>query len=111
MASPLSVATQPSFSPAQTLTEQEQKLQRMYGKLPQPKNLLGKLRSPDRKYFDSGDYALSKAGKINIPVGLKHPSPEAIPHMNPHHSSSGSISPIRESPLLHQTEFSVPRSQ
>ncbi|KAF9375845.1 hypothetical protein CPB97_011196 [Podila verticillata] len=110
MASPLSVATQPAFSPAQTLTEQEQKLQRMYGKLPQPKNLLGKLRSPDRKYFDSGDYALSKAGKINIPVGLKHPSPEAIPHMH-HQATSGSISPIKESPLLHQTEFSVSRDQ
>ncbi|KAF9407100.1 hypothetical protein BGZ94_002825 [Podila epigama] len=107
MSSPLSVATQSAFSPSQTLTEQELKLQRMYGKLPQQKNLLGKLRSPDRKYFDSGDYALSKAGKINIPVGLKHPSPEAIPHTN---MAAGSISPIKESPLLHQTEFSVQRS-
>ncbi|KAJ1950616.1 hypothetical protein FBU59_000591, partial [Linderina macrospora] len=34
----------------------------------------------ERKYFDSGDYALSKAGKTEQAVGEKHPSPESIPH-------------------------------
>ncbi|KAJ1922467.1 hypothetical protein H4S04_000079 [Coemansia sp. S16] len=40
----------------------------------------GKLLLPERKYFDSGDYAMSKAGKSDDAVGLKHPSPESIPH-------------------------------
>ncbi|KAJ2881560.1 hypothetical protein H4R27_004005 [Coemansia aciculifera] len=40
----------------------------------------GKLLVPERKYFDSGDYAMSKAGKSADAVGLKHPSPESIPH-------------------------------
>ncbi|KAJ2770354.1 hypothetical protein IWQ57_002699, partial [Coemansia nantahalensis] len=33
----------------------------------------------ERKYFDSGDYALSKAGKKEE-VGQSHPSPDTIPH-------------------------------
>ncbi|KAI7335472.1 hypothetical protein KC354_g17860 [Hortaea werneckii] len=44
------------------LSEEEQKLFRLYGKLPNKKDLLqNKLK--ERKYFDSGDYAMSKAGK------------------------------------------------
>ncbi|KAI2485308.1 Endosulphine family protein [Pyrenophora tritici-repentis] len=44
------------------MSEQEAKLFRLYGKLPNKKDLLqNKLK--ERKYFDSGDYALSKAGK------------------------------------------------
>lgn len=39
----------------------------------------------ERKYFDSGDYALSKAGKASdagvTEVGREHPNPEKIPHM------------------------------
>lgn len=38
----------------------------------------------ERKYFDSGDYALSKAGKASdtgvTQVGREHPVPENIPH-------------------------------
>ncbi|KAF3915962.1 hypothetical protein AA313_de0207153 [Arthrobotrys entomopaga] len=45
----------------------------------------------ERKYFDSGDYALSKAGKASdvgvTQIGSKHPLPENIPHS---HNSSGS---------------------
>ncbi|KAK1778300.1 hypothetical protein QBC45DRAFT_166763 [Copromyces sp. CBS 386.78] len=41
----------------------------------------------ERKYFDSGDYALSKAGRGNsVDVGLvgsAHPAPEQIPHPSP----------------------------
>ena len=41
----------------------------------------------ERKYFDSGDYALSKAGKASdvgvTQVGREHPNPEKIPHMAP----------------------------
>lgn len=37
--------------------------------------------SQERKYFDSGDYALSKAGKApQQSVGTAIPNPETIPH-------------------------------
>ncbi|KAI9780862.1 MAG: hypothetical protein M1839_006489 [Geoglossum umbratile] len=39
----------------------------------------------ERKYFDSGDYALSKAGKASdagvTQIGSQHPLPENIPHL------------------------------
>ncbi|KAJ5160612.1 mRNA stability protein [Penicillium canariense] len=41
--------------------------------------------SQERKYFDSGDYALSKAGKASdvgvTSIGSRHPVPENIPHL------------------------------
>ncbi|KAJ1766887.1 hypothetical protein IW138_006085 [Coemansia sp. RSA 986] len=38
-------------------------------------------RLRERKYFDSGDYALSKAGNKEVEVvGQDHPSPNSIPH-------------------------------
>lgn len=43
------------------LTPQELKLYRMYGRLPSKKDLF-KHKLQERKYFDSGDYALSRAG-------------------------------------------------
>ena len=50
----------------------------------------------ERKYFDSGDYALSKAGKASdvgvTQVGNKHPLPENIPHV--HSPSLGNNSPV-----------------
>ncbi|KAK1908693.1 hypothetical protein P3342_009544 [Pyrenophora teres f. teres] len=69
------------------MSEQEAKLFRLYGKLPNKKDLLqNKLK--ERKYFDSGDYALSKAGKAGdvgvTQVGREHPNPEKIPHIAPH---------------------------
>ncbi|EMD39988.1 hypothetical protein CERSUDRAFT_112233 [Gelatoporia subvermispora B] len=58
------------------LTEEEQKLFRLYGKLPNHKNVLMKMQK-DRKYFDSGDYALSKAGVApQHAVGTAIPNPE-----------------------------------
>ncbi|EEP80882.1 conserved hypothetical protein [Uncinocarpus reesii 1704] len=49
----------------------------------------------ERKYFDSGDYALSKAGKASdvgvTSIGSRHPVPENIPHLtatSPPQSSS-----------------------
>ena len=42
----------------------------------------------ERKYFDSGDYALSKAGKASdagvTQIGREHPVPEKIPHNAQH---------------------------
>lgn len=39
-------------------------------------------REQDRKYFDSGDYALNKAGKASDKpaVGKGIPTPDVIPH-------------------------------
>jgi cAMP-regulated phosphoprotein/endosulfine conserved region len=105
----------------------------MYGKLPPKKNLLGqKLNVPsllptphcilateldtnflvqDRKYFDSGDYMLSKAGKTpndaiagtTPQIGSQIPSPESIPHSSAANSAPGhqgvSSSPVKESLL------------
>ncbi|GIK02672.1 hypothetical protein Aspvir_006731 [Aspergillus viridinutans] len=67
-----------------SLSPDEQRLLRLYGKMPTKKDLLqNKLK--ERKYFDSGDYALSKAGKASdvgvTNIGSKHPVPENIPHL------------------------------
>jgi len=90
------------------LTEEEQKLFRLYGKLPTHKNVLTKMQK-DRKYFDSGDYALSKAGVApQNAVGTAIPNPENIPHAssppNNHQNLSvsptnGNTSPVKESAL------------
>lgn len=69
-----------------SLSADEQRLFRMYGKLPNKKDLLqNKLK--ERKYFDSGDYALSKAGKASdigvTSIGTEHPNAENIPHASP----------------------------
>jgi len=65
------------------LTPQEQQLFAKYGKLPTHKSVLGKMQK-DRKFFDSGDYALSKAGKApREAVGTAIPNPENIPHASP----------------------------
>ncbi|KAI0034646.1 Endosulfine-domain-containing protein [Vararia minispora EC-137] len=105
-----------------SLTEEEQKLFRLYGKLPTHKNVLTKMQK-DRKYFDSGDYALSKAGVApQNAVGTAIPNPENIPHassppaahqglaigtngsnghLSHRESGAGSTSPVRESSLAH----------
>ncbi|EPY50871.1 endosulphine family protein [Schizosaccharomyces cryophilus OY26] len=66
------------------LSPEEQKLFRLYGRLPQRKDLLVQKLQQGRKYFDSGDYALNKAGKASDAgitcIGKEIPSPETIPH-------------------------------
>jgi len=114
-----------------SLSPDEQRLLRLYGKMPNKKDLLqNKLR--ERKYFDSGDYALSKAGKASdvgvTSIGSRHPLPENIPHLTatsppqgnaiPGHFTGGSgfahpgphngfpvgisRSPVKESSFLHR---------
>ncbi|MCJ1413445.1 hypothetical protein MMC19_007550 [Ptychographa xylographoides] len=108
-----------------SLNEEEQKLFRLYGKLPNRNDLLqNKLK--ERKYFDSGDYALSKAGKASdvgvTSIGSQHPLPENIPHLSspsPGNSGNGaggvgnghgqqssgqSGSPVKESSFLHREQ-------
>jgi len=104
------------------LSEEEQKLFRLYGKLPTHKNNLMKMQK-ERKYFDSGDYALSKAGVApQTNVGTAIPNPQNIPHAStpsintvnkPHESHSisptNSTSPIRESLLAQDAK--LPQAQ
>jgi hypothetical protein len=96
----------------QKMSPDEARLFRLYGKLPNKKDLLqNKLKvnstlethrlssltatPQERKYFDSGDYALSKAGKASdigvTAIGREHPVPEKIPHIAPpaHNSQNG----------------------
>jgi hypothetical protein len=65
----------------QSLSPDEQRLFRLYGKLPYKSDHL-----KERKYFDSGDYALSKAGRTSSvdteSIGSQHPLPENIPHLS-----------------------------
>ncbi|GAB7348304.1 hypothetical protein MBLNU459_g6284t1 [Dothideomycetes sp. NU459] len=107
------------------LSPEEQRLFRLYGKLPGKKDLLqNKLKGQERKYFDSGDYALSKAGKASdvgvTSIGVEHPSPDTIPHLsslNPHNGPNNGLtlqptpsqggglssgSPVKESSILHR---------
>ncbi|KAI5462644.1 camp-regulated phosphoprotein/endosulfine conserved region-domain-containing protein [Mariannaea sp. PMI_226] len=103
-----------------SLSPDEQRLFRLYGKLPSRSDHFTKVLK-ERKYFDSGDYAMSKAGKGDSvdagAVGSQHPVPENIPHLsspisgnangpNAHRASITGIpgiqagSPIKESSFL-----------
>ncbi|EPQ62699.1 Bgt-3647 [Blumeria graminis f. sp. tritici] len=86
------------------LSPDEQRLFRLYGKIPSKANHLAKIMK-DRKYFDSGDYALSKAGKADSvdtgSVGSQHPVPENIPHLSS--PSIGSGGQIGSSSIHHIT--------
>jgi len=68
-----------------SLSPEEAKLFRLYGKLPTKTDHLAK-QLKERKYFDSGDYALSKSGAASSvdtgSVGTQHPLPENIPHLH-----------------------------
>lgn len=116
----------------QKMSADEARLFRLYGKLPNKKDLLQnklKVRSlpgvhgasliyclQERKYFDSGDYALSKAGKASdvgvTQVGREHPNPDKIPHIAPPTQNGQNIqngnsqekagSPVKESTFLHR---------
>ncbi|KAL9527019.1 mRNA stability protein [Sphaerulina musiva] len=96
-----------------SLTEEEQKLFRLYGKLPNKKDLFSK-KLQERKYFDSGDYAMSKAGKnddasLSGGLGREHPTPENIPHLSQQVSAgtptteNGPRGSISGAPALHPT--------
>ncbi|KAL6948649.1 hypothetical protein ACO0QE_001121 [Hanseniaspora vineae] len=61
------------------LNPQEAKLYKMYGKLPNKKDLIHR-KLQERKYFDSGDYALSKA---NGGDGVKYQHFNNLPLTNP----------------------------
>ncbi|KAI1501473.1 camp-regulated phosphoprotein/endosulfine conserved region-domain-containing protein [Biscogniauxia marginata] len=75
-----------------SLSPEEQRLFRLYKKLPSRSDHFAK-HLKERKYFDSGDYAMSKAGKGNSvdtgSVGSQHPVPENIPHLSSPNQGTG----------------------
>ncbi|KAJ1650140.1 hypothetical protein GGF38_005912, partial [Coemansia sp. RSA 25] len=81
-----------------SLEEQEKKLKAKYGAL--GGNMAKRIPAlaSQRKYFDSGDYAMSKAGKntndLSAGVGEKHPSPESIPHQQLAAASAAAPPPL-----------------
>ncbi|TDZ26629.1 mRNA stability protein [Colletotrichum sidae] len=87
-----------------SLTPEEQRLFRLYGKLPSRSDHFAK-HLKERKYFDSGDYAMSKAGKGDSvdtgAVGSQHPVPENIPHLSsPVNNSSSSLNVAKHHPSI-----------
>jgi len=97
----------------------------MYGKIPSHRDKLHKglkMRERERKYFDSGDYALSKAGVApQSIVGTAIPNPENIPHAsssgNSHNngqkpisiSPTNSTSPVGKESGLANDENTIPK--
>ncbi|KAG7894797.1 hypothetical protein KL908_001147 [Ogataea polymorpha] len=80
----------PLYEPPQTeetakLKPQEQKLYKLYGRLPKKSEVL-QSKIKDRKFFDSGDYAMSKATGHKEQVGsinpLKLPNIENVARIN-----------------------------
>ncbi|KAK1752760.1 hypothetical protein QBC47DRAFT_363493 [Echria macrotheca] len=70
----------------QDFEKEEARLIRLYGRRPSQQQRFAWHLAKERKYFDSGDYALSKAGvdpTENV-VGQLHPLPGTIPHPHPH---------------------------
>lgn len=87
----------------QSLTPEQRQFYEKYGRLPPAKKdiLSARMKGSDRKYFDSGDYAMSQAGKgSSKDVGSSHPSPEQIPHSNPAKQKAGVNEPAKESSLI-----------
>ncbi|CRK12757.1 hypothetical protein BN1723_007426 [Verticillium longisporum] len=74
-------------------TEKEVRLRQKYGKLPTRTDLLH--HQLERKYFDSGDFALTAAHKAsnigNIQSGKKHPLVENISHPSAPVPSSSNV--------------------
>ncbi|KAI9224568.1 camp-regulated phosphoprotein/endosulfine conserved region-domain-containing protein, partial [Blastocladiella britannica] len=68
----------------------ERKLKEKYGGAIPGKKAVLSHRLKERKYFDSGDYAMSKAGKggAETSVGTSHPTPDTIPHSHPQAASA-----------------------
>lgn len=90
------------------MSEEDQKAFKMFGRLPQ-KNLLSKMQK-DRKYFDSGDYMMSKAGVQSAQApGTAIPTPEGLPHaFSPSAGSPPSIGHPSISPSSSSTSNSIP---
>lgn len=74
----------------QKMNADEQRIQRLYGKLPSRAQLLNK-KLQDRKYFDSGDYALSQAARNNN-SGSTNATSSSIPTPLPNNTTNSTTS-------------------
>lgn len=74
------------------LSPQEQRIYKMYGKLPTTQQILSS-KFKDKKYFDSGDYAMQKqlGGDKLAGVPLRHPNAEKVKEMATRNSISSGI--------------------
>ncbi|KAJ2901714.1 mRNA stability protein IGO1 [Zalerion maritima] len=93
------------------------RLRKMFGNrnveaLNKKKTPAQRLLGQDRKYFDSGDWVLSKAGKSDSletgNVGSEHPVPEKIPHLS---SPVGSVQQHHPHPGIHGNQQQQPQQQ
>lgn len=76
------------------LTPDELKVYRMYGKLPTTQQILAS-KFKDKKYFDSGDYAMQKQGKVKSSdllgaMTFRHPNAERVKEIYTRNSISAS---------------------
>ncbi|GAA5831385.1 hypothetical protein JCM5353_007150 [Sporobolomyces roseus] len=91
-----------------SFSDQEKELFQKYGKVPTHKNLLSN-KLKERKYFDSGDYAMSKAGvSPQSSVGTAIPSPADIPHASPPQHNNSQTGGLSTSPSSSSSPGSIP---
>lgn len=94
-------------NPDITMSEKESS-QIPHGRIPTRAEML-KSQIKQRRYFDSGDYAMSKAGKKPEPgqeIGSEHPQPGNIPHRSAL-LASARTSPVRRPSRLVQSSDAV----
>lgn len=96
------------------LSPQELRIYKMYGKLPTTQQILTS-KFQDKKYFDSGDYAMQKqdGNKHTIPGGipLRHPNAEKVKEMYNRSSISGSNAGILYNGKLNLLNESTPTKE
>lgn len=74
------------------LSPQELRIYKMYGKLPTTQQILTS-KFKDKKYFDSGDYAMQKqlGGDKVTGVSMRHPNAEKVKEMATRNSISSGV--------------------
>lgn len=99
------------------LSPQELRVYKMYGKLPTTQQILSS-KFQDKKYFDSGDYAMQKQlggenVKSSVPGGvpLKHPNAEKVKEIYNRNSISGSNAGIMYNGKLSLLNESTPNEE
>jgi len=96
---------QPQNTKTDNTVDQEQHLLKLYGKLPSKRDLL-QSRIKERKYFDSGDFALSAAHKATtdascpLKTGHQHPLLQNLPHLSSPVPSSSNVNEDADRPML-----------
>lgn len=89
------------------LTPEELKIYKLYGKLPTKQEILSQ-KIQDKKYFDSGDYAMSKKSNRGL-LPMKHPNAEKVKEIYTRNSISGSNSGVLYNGKLGLLNESTPK--